>query len=101
MRVKTEYIKRIVAEEFGIKLKDMLDRKRKIALARQVAMYIMGNSNIPVKEIARSFSRVRSTVIYSLSKVEKMLNDGNNPALASKIKEIEKHLEKKESKVEA
>lgn len=101
LRVKTEYIKRIVAEEFGIKLKDMLDRKRRVALARQVAMYIMGNSGIPIKEIARSFSRVRSTVIYSLSKVEKTLNNSNNPALASKIKEIEKHLEKKESKVEA
>ena len=101
LQMKVEYIKRIVAEEFGMKIENMLGRKRRMAFARQIAMYIMKNSNISLKDIAKGFSRTRSTVIYSLKKIESMLKEGNNPALISKIKDIEKHLEKKEGVVDA
>ena len=70
-------IKRTVSKEFGVseELLDGPSRKKKVALARQVAMYLAKKiGNYPYAQIASSFNRDdHTTVIHAVKKVEELL----------------------------
>jgi chromosomal replication initiator protein len=69
-------IKKLVCEVFDVKIEDMegASRKKQIALARQVAMYLarkVGNFSFP--KIASAFNRNdHTTVMHAVSKVEEL-----------------------------
>ncbi len=65
-----------VCQAFGIKRKDILSRSRKkqIALARQVAMYLARNyTNLTLQNIASSFNRKHGTVLYAVGQIDQAM----------------------------
>ena len=62
-----------VCQAFGIKRKEILSRSRKkqVALARQVAMYLARNyTDLTLQRIARSFNRKHGTVLYAIGQID-------------------------------
>ncbi len=75
----SDIAKTIVAQIYGVNMKDLRSRRRKnarTALARQIAMYL---SHIVLEmsfaEIGRAFRRSRSTACHALHHVEDMRED--------------------------
>ncbi len=65
-----------VCQAFGIKRKEILSRSRKkqVALARQVAMYLARNyTDLTLQNIARSFNRKHGTVIYAVGQIDQAM----------------------------
>ena len=91
-RVDVKNIIKETAEHYGISTLDILSKKRKqeIALARQVAMYLvreLTESSYP--KIGDSFGgRDHTTVMHSCKKIEKLMKE--NTDLASSVKTLRK-----------
>lgn len=89
-------IKAIVCKEFKIGIKEIesTSRKKQIALARQIAMYLarkLGNSSY--SKIASAFNRDdHTTVIYAVNKIDEMRKKDSN--LNRVITEFENKLDK-------
>ncbi len=87
-------IKRLVCEAFGVTVEQVesSSRKKQIALARQVAMYLarkLGNFSFP--KIAASFNRNdHTTVMHAVNKVEELRNQ--NQEINQVILELEERL---------
>ena len=65
-----------VCKAFGIKRKEILSRsrKQKVALARQVAMYLARNyTDLTLQTIARSFNRKHGTVLYAVGQIDQAM----------------------------
>jgi chromosomal replication initiator protein len=65
-----------VCKAFGIKPKEIQSRSRKkqVALARQVAMYLARNyTELTLQAIARSFNRKHGTVLYAVGQVDQAM----------------------------
>lgn len=65
-----------VCKAFGIKPKEILSRSRKkqVALARQVAMYLARNyTDLTLQSIARSFNRKHGTVLYAVGQIDQAM----------------------------
>jgi chromosomal replication initiator protein len=65
-----------VCKAFGIKRKEILSRSRKkqVALARQVAMYLARNyTDLTLQSIARSFNRKHGTVLYAVGQIDQAM----------------------------
>ena len=65
-----------VCQTFGIKSKEILSRSRKkqVALARQVAMYLARNyTDLTLQSIARSFNRKHGTVLYAVGQIDQAM----------------------------
>lgn len=91
--VTPEEIIKHVARFFNIRSSDIKSKKKSssVVLPRQIAMYIMRKrTKLSLPEIGHHFGgRDHSTVIYSLNKIEKMVQD------EKKIKEIVESILKK------
>ena len=65
-----------VCKAFSIKRKEILSRSRKkqVALARQVAMYLARNyTDLTLQSIARSFNRKHGTVLYAVGQIDQAM----------------------------
>jgi chromosomal replication initiator protein len=65
-----------VCKAFGIKPKEILSRSRKkqVALARQVAMYLARNyTDLTLQSIAHSFNRKHGTVLYAVGQIDQAM----------------------------
>jgi len=93
--VSIEAIQRVVCEHYGLRLTDLLSKKRtrNIAFPRQVAMYLSrkltGGSFPTIGE--RFGGRDHSTVIHSLERVGAMSKE--EPAFGQRIAKIQAALE--------
>jgi len=91
-RIDVKNIIKETAEHFGVSSVDIMSSKRKqeIALARQVAMYLMRElteSSYP--KIGDSFGgRDHTTVMHSCKKIEKQMKENNE--LATSVKTLKK-----------
>lgn len=66
-------------------------RDKNIAMARQVAMYLMRtHTNLSLKEIGDQFSRNHTTVMSSLDKIEDLLN--KKPEMNNTIRDISSNI---------
>ncbi|ADY72663.1 Chromosomal replication initiator protein dnaA [Desulfurobacterium thermolithotrophum DSM 11699] len=94
-KLPIEKIKKVVCEEFKIEMKQMegTSRKKQIALARQIAMYLARKlGNFSYSKIASAFNRDdHTTVIHAVHKIEEMRK--KNPNLNQIIMELEVRLE--------
>ena len=94
-RVTIEEIVDAVAKEFGITSKILRSktRKKEVALARQIAMYLARNIvGMSLKGIGTFFGgRDHSTVIHSIEKIEDMRT---NPKISTVLRRIEARLKK-------
>lgn len=87
--VNSDYIKKIVAEEYLIKVEDLEGKRRtkKIANARQLAMYLcreMTDSSLP--KIGEEFNRDHTTVLHAYNKITEEIN--KNTKFSKKIDNI-------------
>jgi len=63
-------------------------RKRELNLLRMIGIYFcVRNLNIPVNEVAQLFKRSRTSILYTLNKVESMKNDFEVRSILSKLEE--------------
>ena len=65
-----------VCRAFGIKRKEILSRSRKkqIALARQVAMYLARNyTDLTLQNIASRFNRKHGTILYAVGQIDQAM----------------------------
>ena len=94
-RLTVDRIQRVVAEEFGIGLDDMVSKRRSrvVARPRQVAMYLckkMTRRSLP--DIGRRFGgRDHTTVMHAVKRVEDLRQ--GDPQLHAKIRAAEKILQ--------
>jgi len=92
--VAIDRIKEAVCQSFGVSIKEIegSSRKKQVALARQVAMYLLrklGNFSYP--KIAYAFNRKdHTTVMHAVEKVEKLRYEDRELSLI--IEELEKRL---------
>ncbi|TCK02912.1 chromosomal replication initiator protein DnaA [Phorcysia thermohydrogeniphila] len=92
--ISIDEIKQVVCEMFGITLEqiDSSTRKKQIALARQIAMYLsrkFGNFSFP--KIAAAFHKNdHTTVMHAVTKIEELRNE--NEEINHIILELEKRL---------
>jgi chromosomal replication initiator protein len=92
--ISIDEIKQVVCEIFGITLEQMdsSTRKKHIALARQIAMYLsrkFGNFSFP--KIAAAFHKNdHTTVMHAVTKIEELRNE--NEEINHIILELEKRL---------
>jgi len=72
----------VICEEFGLKMEDLMGKKRSknIAEPRQIAMYLCRNlTDTSLPKIGTFFGgRDHSTVIHACEKVEKLRKDENS-----------------------
>jgi chromosomal replication initiator protein len=98
--ISVENIQRAVAEYFSLSLTDLIRKKRtkKVATARQIAMYIAHKiTDYSTIELGQYFGgRDHATVIYSCQKIEEMII--SDPNLDSTIQKIERTIKEKVSK---
>ena len=92
--VSLKIVKEMVGKEFGVavELLESPSRKKQVALARQVAMFMAKRiGNFPYTQIAAAFKRDdHTTVIHAVRKVEELLKSDN---------EFRKRLEKLELEI--
>ncbi len=91
--VMVEKILSAVTKHYGISVDDIKSshKTENISGARHVAIYIIRNmTNLSLKEIGEIFGRDHSTIIYSISKIDRNIKTKNKSALEIKklIKEI-------------
>ena len=91
-------VSNVATEYFHISVGDMTSdsRKKQIAYARQITMYILKNHyNMAIKDISANFGkRDHSTVGYSISKIE--ADAKTNPLIKQDIQNILAKLDKKD-----
>ncbi len=92
--ISLKIIKEAVSSEFGIEV-ELLNspvRKKKVALARQVAMYLAKKvGNYPYTQIASAFNRDdHTTVIHAVRKIEELLEE--DPSLKETLERLEAHI---------
>ena len=92
--ITPSYIINVVSEHFGIKVEDIISKKRnaEIALPRQIAMYLCREmTDISLNEIG-SFvgNRDHTTVMHGSSKIAEDIK--KNPDLAAKVDIIRKKI---------
>ncbi len=84
----------VVSEHFGIKVEDIMSKKRnaEIAQARQVAMYLCREyTDVSLKEIGVVVgNKDHTTVMHGVEKIDESIK--NNPELAAKIDIIRKKI---------
>lgn len=76
--IKIEKIISEVARTYNVSESDILSNRRtaKLALARQVAMYISRETtDLSYKAIGESFGKDHTTVLYNVNKIEEFLKD--------------------------
>ena len=92
--ITPSYIVNVVSEHFGIKVEDIISKKRnaEIALPRQIAMYLCREmTDISLNEIGQAIGkRDHTTVMYGADKINEDIK--KNPELASKIEVIRKKI---------
>src|SRR5690606_14580206 len=93
-QIKVPKVLKEVAKSFGVTVKDMKGprRTKELALARQVAMYILREEfNYKLEEVAKFLNREdHTTVLHAIDKVKSkmMLQDGFNRQVAQIITNI-------------
>ncbi len=91
--VSIQTIKELVSSQFGVDVEDLTgpSRKKQIALARQVAMYLAKKiGNYPYTQIAAAFGRDdHTTVIHAVRKIDELLKKD------SKVKEAVERLQRR------
>lgn len=89
--VSLKIIKKMVSKEFGItvELLESPSRKKKVAFARQIAMFIAKRlGNYPYAQIAEAFKRDdHTTVIHAVRKVEELLKEDEE--LKERVEQLE------------
>ncbi len=92
--ITPSYIVNIVSEHFGIRVEDILSKKRSadIVMPRQIAMYLIRElTDVSLNEIGVAIGgRDHSTILYGADKVAQDIKI--NPELASKIEVIRKKI---------
>lgn len=93
-RIKPQDVINTICEKFGISIKDIKGERRtdRVALPRQVAMYLLRvDLNLPYTDVAFLLKRKdHTTVMYAVDKIERMIND--DFALKNQIYEIRSSL---------
>jgi chromosomal replication initiator protein len=90
--VSVEDVQRVVCERYGLRLSDLLSKKRSrdVAFPRQIAMYLsrkLGGGSFPV--IGEKFGgRDHTTVMHALRVIEARLR--NDPSLRGTVEELER-----------
>jgi len=93
-KITAEKVIEEVSRTYNIETKDILSTKKsaEIAYARQVSMYIMRETTMmKYIDIAKIFSKHHSTILYDISKVEKIISE--NDKEKEIINEIIRNLE--------
>ena len=75
--ITVDSIKEVVAEKYGLNLKDFKSPRRGDAIAypRQIAMYLVCNlTDLSLPEVGKEFNKDHSTVIYARTKIEKEIH---------------------------
>lgn len=84
---RCEHVLRVVASYFGVPTVELLAptrRKRPIAYARQMAMYLAHTHyQLPMSAIARAMGRDRSTVGFGCRRIEDMRDDERTDTIVS------------------
>jgi len=94
-KIKVPKVLKEVSKSFGVTLKDMKGprRTKELALARQVAMYILREEfNYKLEEVARFLNRQdHTTVLHALDKIKSkmMIQDGFNRQVVQIITAIQ------------
>lgn len=93
-KISVEYIQKIVSEYYEINVNDIVSKKRnnKIALPRQVAIYLVRNVlDLSLQLIGEKFGgRDHTTIMHSIAKIESMMNI--NLEFKNEIENFEKRL---------
>lgn len=74
--ITAQDIQEVVADKYHVKLSDLRGktRKKEIALARQIAMYLCRDIlSISLVSVANEFNRDHSTIMYGYDKIEDMM----------------------------
>ena len=74
--ITIDVIKKVVSNEFGITVKDMISKSRKQAVVRprQLAIFLSRrHTSQTIQSIGKNFNRYHATVIHSINSVEKEL----------------------------
>lgn len=92
--VDFDCIMKLTAEGFGLRVEDLLSnsRVRKISQARQMSIYLMKEffPDKTLREIGKHCERSHSTVIHSISRVEKLLK--NDKDFVKRFDDVKNHL---------
>ena len=95
--ISSQYIQEVVGKYFNIDPQDLVGQKRSanITFPRQIAMYLCRNvANLSLPQIGKDFgNRDHSTVMHSVSKIEKEIETVNNTKLI--VESVEKILRDK------
>ena len=95
--ISSQYIQEVVGKYFNIDPQDLIGQKRSanITFPRQIAMYLCRNvANLSLPQIGKDFgNRDHSTVMHSVSKIEKEIETKNNTKLI--VESVEKILKNK------
>ena len=95
--ISSQYIQEVVGKYFNIDPQDLIGQKRSanITFPRQIAMYLCRNiANLSLPQIGKDFgNRDHSTVMHSVSKIEKEIETVNNTKLI--VESVEKILRDK------
>ena len=95
--ISSQYIQEVVGKYFNIDPQDLIGQKRSsnITFPRQIAMYLCRNvANLSLPQIGKDFgNRDHSTVMHSVSKIEKEIETKNNTKLI--VESVEKILRNK------
>ncbi len=86
-----EYIQKIVARKFNIKIKDLSseERKQPLVLYKQIAAYLVRKyTNASFPEIARAFGKNHATIIHSVNEINQKLAN-RNKNITSMVNTIE------------
>jgi len=93
--VTVERIQQTVCDRFGIRVSDILSKKRnkEIVLPRQVAMYLSRKlTQLSLPDLGRRFGgKDHTSVLHSIKKVEKLLKEDHN--LEKLIEDLEATIE--------
>ncbi len=93
--ITTETIRDIICRHFNLSMEEIRSksRKRSIAWPRQVAMYLARRyTDASLEIIGRGFNRDHATVIHSVNRIEKQLNESGK--VRHQIEFFTKQLEK-------
>lgn len=89
--IKAEKLIRNVAKKYGVSVEDILGRRRvaEISNARHISIYLIRRATeLSLPSIGQIFDRDHSTIMSSISTVEKLIQ--KNPLLEAELKELMK-----------
>jgi chromosomal replication initiator protein len=93
--IKPENIVNAVAKECNLSVDRLLsaERSREVALPRQVAMYLMRETNISLPQIGQVLGgRDHTTVMYAIEKINGIVGEDQNGSLSRMIGRIRQQL---------